>query len=58
MFFLLLTKICCNLCPQCFDTHDSLIEIRKKRHEEFHSPFSTSYKRNISLGCVKWYTSK
>jgi len=47
--------ICCNLCPQTFPVDIEDLELRKKRHEEFHNPSSTDYKRNLKLGNVELY---
>ena len=51
--------ISCSLCDTEFDENDSLIEIRKKRHEEKHTR-GWNYKGqsngggNNTLGKVEW----
>jgi len=42
----------CNLCGQRFQLADSLISVRKKRHEEFHKVLGVA--RNKVRGKVEW----
>ncbi len=47
-----LTITTCNLCGQSFQLGDSLISVRKKRHEEFHTVPGVA--TNKVRGKVEW----
>jgi len=49
-----LTKVICNLCEQSFDSDDTVLELRKKRHEDHHDQTKSHGSYNQTWGKVNW----
>lgn len=47
-------RIRCSLCGMEFDDEDPLASRRKARHESWHDPPPSPYRRNMIRGAVVW----
>lgn len=54
----MLSKVCCSLCEQSFDSDDTVLELRKKRHEDHHDQTNAHGSNNIAFGKVDWRIEK